>query len=206
MLGDLSAKYESNSDPGAISDGWGDAGGKSYGAHQYSSATGVVYDFVAWLVRQGYGPADDLLQSSNSTFDDTWRGIAAQDPEGFLAMQHLFTRGVYYDPAVKALSEAGFNADRHSCAMQEVIYSRAVQYGPSLIVEMFESAAQALGNPDLSYIDDAAFDHDMIRAVYIDVCMTEEWTSSSPALRAGLYARFESECTDALAMLDAEVV
>jgi len=37
MLGDLSAKYESSGDPGSVSSGYQDPGGKSYGAYQLSS-------------------------------------------------------------------------------------------------------------------------------------------------------------------------
>ena len=46
MIGDLSKRYESNGNAGCISNGYGDAGGKSYGMYQLSSNMGVVDDYV----------------------------------------------------------------------------------------------------------------------------------------------------------------
>ena len=45
-LGDLSALYESNGDPGCVSTGYGDLGGISYGAYQLASNTGSVEEFI----------------------------------------------------------------------------------------------------------------------------------------------------------------
>ena len=112
-------------------------------------------------------------------------------------------------PAADALRRAGFDADKHTHVMQDVIWSRAVQYGTGNIVEMFETACHRMyneasddysGYPNLSYVDDARFDYDLIRAIYLDVCKTPEWTAAS--CRYGLYNRFESECADALAALE----
>ena len=83
-----------------------------------------------------------------------------------------------------------------------------MQYGTGNIVEMFETACHRMyneanddysGYPNLSYVDDARFDYDLIRAIYLAVCKTPEWTAAS--CRDGLYNRFESECAEALAML-----
>ena len=54
MLGDLSRLYESNGDPGCISNGWGDAGGKSYGMYQLASRMGSVNSYLGWCKRAGY--------------------------------------------------------------------------------------------------------------------------------------------------------
>ena len=51
MLGDLSAQYESNGNPGCISDGYGDPGGKSYGTYQFSSNAGSLNQFVNYIQR-----------------------------------------------------------------------------------------------------------------------------------------------------------
>jgi hypothetical protein len=48
-LGYLSGIGESNNDPGIISSGIGDIGGKSYGAFQFASSIGIPLDFVRWL-------------------------------------------------------------------------------------------------------------------------------------------------------------
>lgn len=49
QLGILSSKYESNGDPGAISNYKGDAGGKSYGAYKLSTNMDSVDEFLIWL-------------------------------------------------------------------------------------------------------------------------------------------------------------
>jgi hypothetical protein len=53
----------------------------------------------------------------------------------------------------------------------------------------------------MTYVDDKWFDKAMIKAIYLDVCSTDEWTSGSPSLRFGLYRRFKQECEDALSKL-----
>lgn len=205
MLGDLSKKYESNGEPGAISTGWGDAGGKSYGMYQFSSNMGIVRDYIDWLYKNGYWFAEKLDEYpvGTYTFDDMWRFLAdSGNREDFAQSQHDYIRDCYYVPAVEMLLEAGYDVEgHHNEVMQDVVWSRAVQYGAGNIVEMFESAVQTLGYPNLSYVDAAVFDERMIKAVYLDVCSTEEWTNGSSALREGLYNRFANECRDALEVL-----
>ena len=91
--------------------------------------------------------------------------------------------------------------------MKDVVWSRAVQYGPYQIVEMFDDACTIVlgGKFNLSYVDAKYFDELMIKAIYLEVCSTPEWTNGSPSLREGLYARFRNECEDALAMLNEEL-
>jgi hypothetical protein len=99
MLGTLSAKYESNGDPGAIGRNEGDAGGASYGAYQFATNAGVPEGFVAWLGERGYRGAEGLARAGapgTEGFDAAWREAAAADPEGFAAMQRGFVEEVYY--------------------------------------------------------------------------------------------------------------
>lgn len=201
MLGDLSKKYESNGDPAAISTGIGDLGGKSYGMYQMSSKLGVVGEFVCWLIENDYEAGDRLFiwDIGTTEFDTEWKEIAKEHAESFEHAQHLFIKERYYDVAKKLLKEAMYDLDNHTEIMADVVWSRAVQYGPHQIVEMFTEACKSLGYPNLSYVDDRAFDYNMIEAVYQNVCKTEEWTNGSPALREGLYARFDAECAEALA-------
>lgn len=205
MLGDLSKKYESNGDPGCISSGWGDAGGKSYGMYQLASNTGSVESYIKWLRRNGYWFADKLAEYpiGSIAFDDTWKFLANSGNRGdFEKSQHDFIKAMYYDRAVAALARAMYHVEnKHSDVMRDVVWSRAVQYGAGQIVEMFEAAALSRGYPNLSYVDAEAFDAQMIEAIYMDVCSTPEWTNGSPALRRGLYIRFKNECDDALATL-----
>ena len=201
-LGSLSAKYESNGNPGTVSTGYGDAGGVSYGTYQLSSAMGAAQSFVNWLLNQGHycGTILSKWRPGAREFSADWRFCAANYPE-FGDLQHDYIKYAYYDPAVAKLRRAYFNIEKHHEVMRDVIWSRAVQYGTGYIVEMFEDACKSLGYPNLSYVDAPNFDAEMIKAIYLNVCKTPEWTSGSPSLRSGLYARFENECADALARL-----
>ena len=208
MLGDLSKKYESSGDAGTISSGYGDAGGKSYGMYQFSMTMGVVDKYVKWLQENGYWFGSELAKYTvgSSYFDDAWRFLANSDNRGdFERSQHDFTKALYYDKACNLLADSGYHVNKHSRAMKDVVWSRAVQYGPYQIVDMFDEACKHLGYPNLSYVDHISFDDGMIKAIYLDVCSTPEWTNGSPALRQGLYSRFENECADALKMLHEEL-
>lgn len=99
---------------------------------------------------------------------------------------------------VAALKCNNYNIEKHHEVMKDVVWSRAVQYGAGNIGEMFAEACEKLGYPNLSYVDDSSFDADMIKAIYLKVCSTTAWTNGSPALRKGLYIRFERECAEAL--------
>lgn len=204
MIGKLSERYESSGDPGCVSDGWGDAGGVSYGCYQLSSVAGSAQSFVDWLTAGGSGYACrfDGLEPGTDEFSEAWRQLAADDPDGFARAQHDYIQYAYYEPAADILARAGWHVNNHHYVMRDVLWSRAVQYGTGNILEMFNEACRLMGHPNLSYIDDMRFDADLIRVIYLRVCRTEEWTDGSPALRDGLYARFESECQDALAEME----
>lgn len=208
MLGDLSKKYESNGDAGTISSGYGDAGGKSYGMYQFSSTMGVVDKYVKWLQDNGYWFGDELAKYTvgSNNFDDAWKWLAnSNNKVDFERSQHDFTKAMYYDKACNALFNCGFIVSRHSKAMKDVVWSRAVQYGPYQVPEMFDEACKSLGFPNLSYVDHINFDESMINTIYLTVCSTPAWTNGSPGLREGLYARFKNECEDALKMLHEEL-
>ena len=209
MLGDLSKKYESSGNPGTISSGYGDAGGKSYGMYQFASNMGVVDKYVAWLVANGYWFGEQLSKYTvgSNYFDDAWRFLANSDNRGdFERSQHDYAKVIYYDRACSILADAGYHIEKHSKAMKDVVWSRAIQYGPYQINQMFDEACcGVLGYFNLSYVDDIAFDKSMIEAIYLEVCSTPGWTNGSPSLREGLYARFRNECADALNMLNEEL-
>ncbi|MDR3560744.1 MAG: hypothetical protein P4N41_15725 [Negativicutes bacterium] len=194
-LGDLSAKYESNGDPGAVADSAEDAGGASYGAYQFATNAGVPQDFVDWLLRQDYSLVKTLTDAGapgTQEFDAAWRQVAQEDHDGFLELQRQYVQQKYYQPAVDALSGINFNVDGRSEALRQVVWSAAVQYGPGWVAELFKEASA--GDPN--QCDDAT----LITKIY-EVRASDDWTSGSPELRPSLRDRFASECDDALAML-----
>lgn len=214
-LGMLSAKYESNGDSAVIADTVGDAGGKSYGAYQFAINAGTPQAFVSWLNEDNYIPAELIEKAreyggrlsqyevGSDEFDAEWEAIGINDPDGFFALQHEFVKQCYYDRAVERVREVGVDIEKHSFALQNVLWSAAVQYGVYYTGELFEDAVALMGYPNCSYVNDIYFDRELIKAIY-EVRKSDEWTSGSPSLRPGLINRFEQECEDALALLAEE--
>lgn len=209
MLGDLSAQYESSGDPGCISSGYGDPGGKSYGTYQFSSNAGSLEAFVNWLSNHYPRYAEQLnaYPLCSTSFDEAWRNLANSDWNGFNQAQHEYIKSAYYDPAVEILADNYYRVEKHHEVLQDVIWSRAVQYGVGNILEMFEDAVHSMfnaaqgdysGYPNLSYVDAPEYDYDFIVAVY-SVCKSWEWNHSS--LRDSLNERFDREMHDALTRL-----
>lgn len=216
MLGDLSAKYESNGDPGTISTGEGDLGGKSYGCYQLALDVGAVQAFLDWLQNTGhtYGQSLGKMQPGTQAFDALWQNIALVDGDNFAKLQHDYIKEKYYDPSCFALMKNYFNIEKHAEIMQDVIWSRAVQYSSGNIVDLFTEAVKRMGYQNLSYVDDAAFDAELITNIYdflIDECDNTEqmasgmyhspndWINGSEDVVEGLRNRFENERDEALA-------
>ncbi|MDR3560465.1 MAG: hypothetical protein P4N59_03340 [Negativicutes bacterium] len=199
MLGDLSAKYESNGDCGTISNSDGDAGGKSYGSYQFAMNAGVPEAFVEWLNDTSNSLAALLTAEPGSVeFDVQWKGAAQNYNNAFQQAQWGYVKAQYFDAAVANLQGIGYDVMTRSEAMQQVLWSRAVQYSPHYMPDLWQEAVKLAGQ-DLSDISD----HDLIYNIY-EVNLTDpDWTSGSPDERPGLFARFNAERDDALAMLPA---
>jgi hypothetical protein len=213
-LGQLSAEYESNGDPACVSSGINDAGGISYGTYQLASNCGSVDAFLGWGLKQGGFYTDyaraliDSGEINSDGFIAKWQELGTFDAVGFEKMQHDYIKSAYYDVACEYLRQNMFNVEKHSDALKDVVWSRAVQYGTGEIVNMFNDALKLMEKalnielPNLSYIDDKRFDYDLIAGIY-DTCMSLEWNSS--ALRESLNNRFADEKFKALKMLMEEV-
>ena len=140
LLGTLSQRFEA-SGPGVISSGSGDAGGKSYGAYQFSSRSDIPRAFFRWCqsssdtyyrsIGNRLSAAYDADGGYGSNFDATWRALANEDSDGFLRVQRNYVRRSYYDPIVRSIESAvpGFDMDNYSIALRNVFWSRAVQHG-----------------------------------------------------------------------------
>lgn len=230
MFDSLVRKYEAGGDPGCVSSGRGDLGGVSYGIYQLSSAEGSAYEFADWASRNEnltyalYGAELAQYDASSQEFQDIWKHIGDKDPDGFAELQGLFAKERYYDPAVKLLKGADYDVETKSNAMKSVLFSRAIQYGASNMVELYTEAVHCMYNnetndytgwPNLSYVDDKRFDYDMIAAIYdflIQECddaeyngsymhSPKDWCNGSAAVIYGLRNRFAHEKEDALELL-----
>ncbi len=168
MLGELCRKYESG-DPGSISSGEGDAGGKSYGAYQFSSVYDKPRDFFLWCqdsssyTYRGFGDRLSEAYSKDggygSNFDRTWKELAKENYEGFFRAQQTYVGMNYYEPAVAAVESSipGFDMSNYSIALRNVLWSRAVQHGSGGACEVVEDAVAELGGftnqPESELID-----------------------------------------------------
>ncbi|MDQ0461324.1 YHS domain-containing protein [Clostridium sardiniense] len=136
-LGVLSEKYESNGDPGSVSSGEGDYGGKSYGAWQLSSNMGSLGGFINWLSGKNDSFYKELTNarkldngSYDKHFDDAWRDIAKNHYNEFYNLQHEYTKITFYDDLIKRLKNSGdYTSVLNNFAAKNVLWSTAVQHG-----------------------------------------------------------------------------
>lgn len=202
-LGNLSSRYESNGDPGRVSSGNGDPGSVSYGAYQMTSRNGgTVAVFLKSEFAQKWASEFDGLTPGTPEFSAKWKEIAAREPDAFLAAQHEYIQGAYYEPAVQKVAGLGIVADNRSHAFREVLWSTAVQFGSGGAKKVMENALAAAN------LDPAtASDEDLIKAIYAERGRTNPdgslaWFSgSSTAVQEGVAKRFVNECAQALQML-----
>lgn len=214
-LGDLSALYESNGNPGCVSTGAGDLGGISYGAYQLASSVGSVDEFIQWGMNQNgfyadYANSLNKYDVNSDAFIQEWKSLAETDYNGFLQMQHDYIKSEYYDTACRYLANEGLHADNHSDALKDVIWSRAVQYGPGNVVDLFNEALRYVPGYteewNLSWVDALRFDYDLIVGVY-ESNKTDEWISPrlGDDVRQGVFNRMDNEKQEALSMFTKEI-
>ena len=158
LLGELSKDFESG-DPGAISSGNGDPGGKSYGAFQFASNSDGPKHFFNWCMEPSRNASYQSIGAQlsqayhaepagyDSHFDNTWRSIASSSYDTFLAAQRDYVEVSYYQQAVRDIAEEfpGFDIANYSIALRNVILSRAVQHGSSGVVSVMDYVMGKLG-------------------------------------------------------------
>ena len=197
-LGVLSERFESNGKPGAI--GHDSTGGFSYGQYQIASATGTLAAFLAFLRRSAPALLAPLAAAGGASaallgaaaFQQAWRSIAAD--AAFARAQHAFIQATHYDPLVARLNDdPGLDAVRFSRALNNVIWSVAVQHGPGNMVfhnALIGTAPNAL--PEAVIID----------KVYAERSKVDRYFARSTAqVKAAVRARFAQARALALEML-----
>lgn len=202
-LGSLSARYESNGNPGVIANNPGDYGGKSYGAWQFSSKMGSLNSFINSLQGKNDAYYSKLVEAKaadgntfGSSFDNAWRSIAKEDGEGFLALQQSYVKEAFYDRAADTLyNNFNFDINSKSKALKDVLWSTVVQHGVRGAVGIF-SKVNLTGN-----------DEGIISQVFDErQKVNVHFKSSSAEIRKSVYNRFDRERNEALTMLRSENV
>jgi murein DD-endopeptidase MepM/ murein hydrolase activator NlpD len=205
-LGALSAKYETGGRGcGTVSTGAGDFGGVSYGSYQMASKMGVPTKFVT---QPGFPWRQDFanLVAGTAAFTACWKRIAAEQADDFQRAQHAYIKKTHYDLLVaKILSDDGLDVNTRSRAVQDVVWSTAVQHGPATPI-VHRACSSLTSKPT-----DANYDELLIRAIYAERGKRKAdgnlayFSRSSKSVQTGVANRFKSELQDALRMLAKEV-
>lgn len=203
-IGDLSAKYESNGNPSAISNSSGDPGGKSYGIWQLASRKGSVGRFLKWLKKRNsdfYTNLADARKADGGAFgnefDECWHELGRTQTEEFSSVQEQFIKEGYYDTAVDVLKDRfGFDIEERSLALRSVLFSTSVQHGVGGASAIFARVNEKFKLNDSS-------DRQIINAVYDERSRVNVYFSKcSYKVRRAVYNRFVFERADALALLE----
>ena len=204
-LGILSAKYETGGrGPGVVSSGAGDYGGVSYGSYQMATNTGTVKAFVT---QSSFPWRQDFqgLTPGSPPFSACWKRIAANETDAFQKCQHEYIKQTHYDRlAAKILSDDSLDVNTRSNALQNVVWSTAVQHGPG--TPIVHRACTSLSCKPA----DPGYDEQLIRAIYAERGRKKPdgnlayFGKSSASVQTGVANRFKSECQDALKMLAKE--
>ena len=125
-LGQTSEKFEVRGrGAGTIAHTDGDHGGASYGLSQFSVNTGSLQEY---LRHSAYGDQFRGLTPDTPAFDAKWKEVAKMFPD-FGEDQRSYTKAKYYDVQSAQLKARGLDLTDRGPAVQDVIWSTAVQFG-----------------------------------------------------------------------------
>jgi len=201
-IGSVAEHFESSGrGAGTIADTAGDIGGKSYGTYQIATETGTMDTFLNFLEGEAPEVAGMLKEHTigSQAFDEVWTMLAESPRYDFGQMQRAFIEKSHFAPAVDRIGKSiGLDVMSRSDALQETVWSTAVQHGAAGAQRVFENAR----------IDPSMDDATIISRVYAERGRDEgmAWFgSASPEVRQAVVDRFGREEQKVLAMLqDAE--
>ncbi len=138
QLGYISAREESNGDPGALGLNPNDKGGASFGVWQLSSKMGSVDRFLDFIKNKNekiYFELSEAKKQDNNKFEDNfinkWKEVAKNNYDVFYELQRLFIKETYFDAFVKSAKKNNLNIlpllDYNSTS--NMIWSTCVQHG-----------------------------------------------------------------------------
>ncbi|MHC1725529.1 MAG: hypothetical protein AB9866_05880 [Syntrophobacteraceae bacterium] len=200
-IGALSAHFESG-EKGPEVIGFDYKGGTSYGTYQIASRPGTMGDFLEYLSER----APDIARKLNSAgpantgsrhgrMPEVWKKVAAEDTARFSKLQYDFIEKTHYLPAVQEISEkTGLDVSKAPRALQEVLWSTAVQHGARGAVKIFNRAVSRAQTRE-GGVQAAK----LISSVYEQ--RAGQFGSSDGDVRAAVRNRFRAEGKIALAML-----
>ena len=201
-LGQTSEKYESGGKgPGTINAyngaAGGDLGGASYGTYQLASFLPAVMTtgrarpsaknspVIQFLNTSKFKDKFAGLEPATAAFDAKWIEIANTFKDDFNKEQHDYIQKKYYNVAISNLQRQGLDMTKYGPAVQDLVWSGAVQFGPANTSAFTEALR------DKSTLTDKDI-----------VTLVSEWKinnvatlfkSSSASVQAGVKSRYQSE-------------
>jgi hypothetical protein len=131
----------------------------------------------------------------SSGFNATWKALAKNYGKDFDSVQHGFIKQSHFDPAAKKIKGAtGFDVSKYSSAVQNALWSTAVQHGSGGATNVFRNAG----------IRNGMSDAEIIKRIYNERSSgngSKYFSRSSSSIRQSVVKRFQREMQDALRML-----
>ena len=139
-LGFISGEFESGGNPGVIAK---DNIGYAYGAWQINSRVGGLRDFIKDIETDERFKHLAELKIDSPEFQDEWARVAKNYPNAFLEKQHEFIEKTKFKPVLYYARSAGLNTTNR--AVQEVLWSQAVQHGFEGNKKIIDAAVKKVG-------------------------------------------------------------
>lgn len=190
-LGTVSAKHTSGDQAGRIGR---NRNGAAYGTYQMGS-NGTVQSF---LKQSGYGEQFKGMQAGSADFNQKWQQLAKSDAN-FAKAQHDFVKASHYDKAMDRLKSQGIDLSGRGQAVQEAVFSTAVQFGAGNGKTGASGViSAALAGKDLSKMSDK----DIVSAIQDrKIAKNDQYFRSSDAgTRQATLARAKAEKQELTAM------
>jgi hypothetical protein len=148
------------------------------------------------------------LTPGSEQFSAQWKALASEEPDAFFKAQHVFIERNFFAPLVQNIkSDCALDITCRSHALQDAVWSTAVQFGPNTPV--ITKAIEAVGGVDTLPPGDLDGDRRLIRAIYAergrksaDGGLAYFPNVNETRTQQSLADRFINEARDALAMLD----
>lgn len=204
ILGQTSEKYETGGrGAGTISSGKGDLGGVSYGSYQFASYLPEKMEsgksrknanrspLKIYLASSAYKSKFDGMEPATEQFDAVWKELGKD--ANFKTDQHDFIKTNYYDVLISNLKRNGLNLTTFGVAVQDLVWSSAVQYGAnctSLFLKPLDGKSQLTDKDIVTLIQDYKYN-----------TVDQYFKSSSQQIRDGIKARCLAEKQDLLKLI-----
>ena len=185
-LGFVSGEFESGGNPGTVAK---DNFGYAYGAWQMNSKKGILPKFVESLKGDPKFGKLAELEIDSPEFQKEWASLAKQYPNEFLKKQHECISKNLFMPVFNYAKSAGINVTNR--AVQEALWSQAVQHGLSGNKKIIDAAASKLSSQSKP--------EDIVRALYSARSNYINGLSTlDPGLKEQLNSRYRKETSKAL--------